>query len=303
MHRIRCEIDTEFRTADVLAPIARQWLFDGAEQLAGEYFGALLDSEGLAADGLRRAVPCGPPNALWGFFTVHSPKAGRVRKSHGLLLRKNLPRFERLLREEFVVAELAIYRLDDQGWPRTQFLRIGVEREQDLLDWVRFSAEAPAESLAAGEPEGNWLGLLRDTAAQLDVAYGQIGYERGLGRTEHEERVGPPLPSMTIPQSRTFLRGYEWATVVPKEIAARLGGADELRRIGEFAQAALLPSGAVLLQATATFDGFDAAAVERTWRAVGPALRPGLPKRSSAHEEEREPPSRIHYADLPGSRA
>ncbi|MFI8392711.1 hypothetical protein [Streptomyces sp. NPDC085540] len=48
-----------------------------------------------------------------------------------------------------------------------------------------------------------WLALdvqLAETAVcWRDPSYAQVGYGLSLGRTEHEERVGPPLPSMTLP--------------------------------------------------------------------------------------------------------
>lgn len=74
--------------------------------------------------------------------------------------------------------------------------------------------------------------LLRDFSQEVGPYYAQVGYGLSLGRTEHAERVGPPLPHMTLPESRKLLRGYEWLMVIPREIARQLGGADGIAAAG-----------------------------------------------------------------------
>ncbi|MDX3539024.1 hypothetical protein PV721_32775 [Streptomyces sp. MB09-01] len=185
---------------------------------------------------------------------------GRISNRSRVLTRKNLPMLRKWLALDVQLAETAVYR--------------------------RFG---PAAQAAMTE-------LLRDFSQEVDPSYAQVGYNLSLGRTEHEERVGPPLPSMTLPESRRLLRGYEWLMVIPREIAQQLGGDDGISAAGDFHRVETLRDGAVLLQATPEFDGFTVEAIERTWRLVRPALRPGMPKRFDSDPEC--PPSRIWYADL-----
>ncbi|GAA2820691.1 hypothetical protein RMN57_30215 [Kitasatospora sp. CM 4170] len=297
MHTIRCEIDTEYRDAEALADLAWRWLVEGAERLEGESLQAVLDSTDLVAESLTKSVPCGPPGALWGFFSADTVNRGNGRITHRtrILTRKNLPLLRKWLGEDILLAETALYRLDEHGMPGDPVLRMAAAREEKCQDWVRLSALTPKGRFGS-DGQARWGDLLRDHAQELDPSYAQIGYDRTLGRTEHEERVGPPLPRMTLPQSRRFLRGYEWLMVVPREIVQQLGGAEAIRAAG-FHRVEELPGGAVLLQAVPEFDGFTGEAVERLWQLVRPALRPGMPKRFSADTEAGDPPSRIWYAD------
>ncbi|MFJ9448511.1 hypothetical protein ACIRRH_42945 [Kitasatospora sp. NPDC101235] len=194
------------------------------------------------------------------------------------------------------LAEIAVYRLDDEGMPGGELLRMGVARDEGAEDWVRLSAETPQERFRPAA-QARWTELLRDFSQEVDPCYAQIGFRRALGRTEHEERVGPPLPRMTLPQSRRRLRGYEWLMVIPREIAQQLGGADGITTAGDFHRVETLRDGAILLQVTPEFDGFTGEAIERTWHLLRPALRPGMPKRFRDSDPEG-PASRIWYADI-----
>ncbi|WP_109783905.1 hypothetical protein [Streptomyces sp. CG 926] len=197
------------------------------------------------------------------------------------------------------LAQIAVYRLDDRGMPGQELLRMGVARDESSRDWVRLSAETPEERFGSAA-QARMTQLLRDFSHEVDPSYAQVGYSLTLGRTEHEERVGPPLPSMTLPQSRRLLRGYEWLMVIPREIAHELGGGEAIAAAGDFHRVATLRDGAVLLQVTPEFDGFTGVAIERTWRLLRPALMPGMPKRFDS--DVGRPPSRIWYADVASCR-
>ncbi|MFD9412724.1 hypothetical protein ACFWBN_37760 [Streptomyces sp. NPDC059989] len=297
MHTIRCEIDTEYRDAEALADLAWCWLVEGAERLEGESFREVLDSAGQVEESVKKSVQCGPPGSLWGFLNTDVVSStGRVTNRSRVLTRKNLPMLRKWLALDVQLAETAVYRLDDRGMPGEKLLRMGIARDESSRGWVRLSAET---SEASFEPaaQARMTELLRDFSQEVDPSYAQVGYSLSLGRTEHEERVGPPLHSMTLPQSRRLLRGYEWLMVIPREIAAHLGGGDGIAVAGDFHRVETLRDGAVLLQVTPEFDGFTGEAIERTWRLLRPALRPGMPKRFR-DSDPVGPPSRIWYADI-----
>lgn len=77
---------------------------------------------------------------------------------------------------------------------------------------------------------------------------------------------------------RRVLRGYSWVTVCPAELAARLGGAAALAGCGAFVRVEELPRGAVWLQATEDFAGYDEAAMRRVFEALAPVLPAGQPE-------------------------
>ncbi|QNA72253.1 DUF3396 domain-containing protein [Streptomyces sp. So13.3] len=297
MHTIRCEIDAEYSGTEALADLAWRWLTEGADRLEDESFQGTLDSTGQVEESLKKSVPCGPPGTLWGFLSVTSVKGtGRgVSNRSRVLTRKNLPMLRKWLVSDVQLAETAVYQLDDRGMPGQELLRMGVARDEDGEGWIRLSAEAPKERFASAQLR--WTELLRDFAEEVDPSYAQIGYSLSLGRTEYEERVGPLLPYLSLAESRQLLRGYEWLMVIPREIAQLLGGADGITAAGDFHRIETLRDGAVLLQVTPEFDDFTGEAIERTWRLLRPALRPGMPKRFE-DSDLTGPPSRIWYADI-----
>lgn len=119
------------------------------------------------------------------------------------------------------------------------------------------------------------LELLHRVADAADPVYGEIvigrdtpapgtELDRALGRTARKSEAA----------GRELLRGYEWVTICPKELAAKLGGAAALRAGGAFHEVAELSSGALLLRATETPQTYDAAAAQRVAEALS-AVLPG----------------------------
>lgn len=109
-----------------------------------------------------------------------------------------------------------------------------------------------------------------DFAGAGDAAYGghRTFLDTGLRRD----------PDDSVRDARRHLRGYAWVTVVPPELAARLGGADALAATGTFHEVEALPNGGVWLRATERIDAYDAAAVHRVFHALAPVLPPGRPE-------------------------
>ena len=85
------------------------------------------------------------------------------------------------------------------------------------------------------------------------------------------------LRHQRIPRSREQLRGYDWLTICPKELADRLGGTGALRATGAFHEVAQLSGGGVWLLATADYRDLDDAALYRVFRALAPVLPIGMP--------------------------
>jgi hypothetical protein len=116
--------------------------------------------------------------------------------------------------------------------------------------------------------------LVRTVADAADLAYGQVSCTAEPARLDP---VRPGLnaainrePSNATQPARTALRGYDWVTVIPPELAEQLDGADALRAAGAFHRVVGLANGGVLAQATESPRAFTREAA----RAVADALRP-----------------------------
>lgn len=119
-----------------------------------------------------------------------------------------------------------------------------------------------------------------DFAAAGDAAFSEARthLEWALNRDEDDGMI----------EARTWLRGYSWITVMPPEIAQRLGGAEALRASGAFAYVEELPHGGLWLRATEKADDYDAAAVRKVFDVVAPVLPAGQPRETWYGEEDPE---------------
>jgi hypothetical protein len=112
----------------------------------------------------------------------------------------------------------------------------------------------------------------------MHAVYADIGSSTP-GRTILEQATRA-WPERTIPQSRTRLRGYSWATLVPAELVARLGGISALRQSGAFHEVDELGYGAAWLRATADPAGYDEQAARRVFDVLAPVLIGGRARRT-----------------------
>jgi hypothetical protein len=92
--------------------------------------------------------------------------------------------------------------------------------------------------------------------------------------------------------SRTHLRGYEWVTVCPGELIARLGGPAALWASGAFTEVRPLAHGGALLRATDAPGDYRGDRVRAVFRALAPVLPPGRPCDLPGHDL-----SRVVFAD------
>jgi hypothetical protein len=135
-------------------------------------------------------------------------------------------------------------------------------------------------------------GVLRDVAAASNPAYGELT----VGRTGRAPRTALDLAlgreaADSAAGARAALRGYEWATVVPAELAV---GFDT----GAFADVTALDGGARLLRATPTVGGWSPEAARAVFVALAPVLPAGRARRTSEAEL-----TRVVFADAGDVRA
>jgi hypothetical protein len=82
-------------------------------------------------------------------------------------------------------------------------------------------------------------------------------------------------PDASITRSRQVLQDYCWVTIVPAELAERLGGVAALRASGAFSEASELPGGSVWLRATPTINDFGTKQIQAVFAALAPVLLAG----------------------------
>lgn len=285
---VRFELDVEDPGAERLPGLVAAWLDGGSRALAGPYRTRIDEGPELPREAFRSAIPCGPPHAAWGLLSLHRSQRPRksVRIPTSAAVRSLLAKAD----DAMQTARIALYTLDGRGYPNDgSWIDMWVVRNElapqtlvfmfavweDALDDPQF-AEACAE-------------FVRGFAAQVDPLYGETNYDTAMpeARTVIEAMVGPPWVSYreTVPTARQRLRGYGWLTVVPRELAAAVGGADGLRACGVFAEVTELPSGAVWLRATHRYADYDVRKAEDIVRALASILPPGMPDDRYARAE------------------
>jgi len=154
------------------------------------------------------------------------------------------------------------------GWPR---LRI-------LYGWRdgRCTLEVAAdEDMLLAEDGTAALALYGRFAELIDPAYGEVGFANGSIPTAPRVRIKAGWASYDPGSPREALFGHSWVTVLPAQLAERLGGPDALSATGAFHEVLPLPRGGALVRATVRLGDYDLAAARR----VRDALAPVMPER------------------------
>jgi hypothetical protein len=172
--------------------------------------------------------------------------------------------------------------LGETGYPEDPRIRMLAWRDKNLPDWLRLAFDAAESDLEDPERQQAWLTFVHDTVENLNPAFGVIDYEYdglyGEAAAESTIKTSYMLQHQRIPRSREQLRGYDWLTICPQELADRLGGTEALRATRAFHEVAQLSGGGVWLLATADYPDFDNAALYRVFRALAPVLPIGMPE-------------------------
>ena len=174
---------------------------------------------------------------------------------------------------------LNINRLNEQGRRQHGTVELRVMRPIHNGQWALFELTVMRAALPWVDGTGYDLQLRDLLRAHAELCHPTFG---AVADDFHAEATALELatrtdPETTIPRSRERLRGYSWVTLCPQGIAAQLGGPEAMR--GTFTVVDELPSGALLLQATASLDDYREAGVARTFAALAPVLIPGCARR------------------------
>lgn len=142
--------------------------------------------------------------------------------------------------------------------------------------------------------------LMRRVGDVTDPTYGEIvvNAETLAPATMLDGALSRPI-AVSAGESRDRLRGYEWVTICPTELAVRLGGAAALRATGAFAEVVPLAHGGLLLRATADPDSYRDARLSAVHRALASVLPAGQPGDLAGHDLSRVVPLDARAVGLP----
>ncbi len=280
------------------------WLDEGSRTLANDIREG-LDSE---PDPPWRVpddpqMPWGPPGAAWGRFLVMLERAdGPPRAIYKAASRRGWRWLAGQLRRAPWMVSVTLNRLDDTGQP-TSLCLLDISAFSKAPGWIRLHTSVPAR-LFAHELHGTShqrqsVAFLRSYANRLNPSYGQIGVSHNIGETTLEAclplEFGRNRPWNTIVESRQFLRGYTWLTIVAEELAARLGGVEAIAATGVFHEVIQLDAGGLWLRATEDFRDYGLAKAEQVFRVLAPVLRPGKPEPPMLDPRTGRPPHNEPY--------
>jgi hypothetical protein len=284
---------------------------------APEQRAALETGPELPPEAIRRNMACGPPGATWGFVsaTRYFPKrvtrAGRQvfgnKESSRVWSARSWAWFLEQLADPPHDATLGTAHLqgetsDTPGYPEDPRIRMTAVRDKLAPDWLRLGFDAAESDLDDPARQRAWLDFIRETAENLNPAFGILDYQyNSLYLDTALEATVRELSFLMLREgktaSRQVLRGYDWLTICPQELADRAGGAAGLSATGAFHEVAQLAGGGVWLLATADYRDYDEDATERVFRALAPLLPAGLPVLADPREAQQGRDYRIVYQD------
>lgn len=281
---LNVELDVDASAVGDLGVFAFEW-FDVVSASALTEPRAALEGRGPAPAAPRFVEPAvwnsaGAPAWLWGSVDVASSRprkydAGTMDWLRGRLAEEPLE----------VNLQFGLVAGTEPDAPTAWWPSLYAHWPEDSLGWLRIGAHV-AESLLLDPTHGpeaqqEWLRVLRMFAERANPGFGQIEYGYTWNATALEDALTPDLelgdrdPEFTVGQSRRYLRGYSWLTIVPAELVKPLGGAAALRAGGAFHQVAELANGGLWLLATADYRDYGMRQAAAVFRATAPVLRPG----------------------------
>lgn len=139
------------------------------------------------------------------------------------------------------------------------------------------------------EQENRTVEFVRSIVDNFDVDYGDMTFVCSGRGTMVENQLGLG-PSDTWFRARRVLRGYSWVTVVPDEIAERLGGGEAFAASGAFWKVERLRQGGWWLQATHRFVDYQQAEAERVFNVLAPVLPEGAVASAFRHQPDVSAP-------------
>jgi hypothetical protein len=284
LHNMHTVLVAEVGSAEQFAEASRGWFEGVLQEMIPELYADLRARPVTGRATTSARVPLGQPSHVRGLLLTARE---RLEWRRSLYSERSWPRFLARLGEYPAYAGIDITPLDGQGQPVDHiwgYTTVSVERDHLVPQWACFSVGVPA--VFTGWPDSprlqqRWAGFVRGQAAAIGACAGGMSDDNGVGPSETSlEYSLQAQRSMQLSWggAREELRGYWWVTIVPRELAVMLGGADRLAATGAFCEADSLPDGSVWLRATPAVNEFTGDRVRGVFEALAPVLPAGVTK-------------------------
>jgi hypothetical protein len=287
LRTMNATLAAEIGSAAEFAEAARGWFGGVLEEVLPDLYADLRARLVTGRVTTSARSPLGQPDQIRGVLLT-AREVPLWRRSY--YSERSWPRFLARLGEHPEYASIEITPLNGRGQPadcKRGHARVGVQRRPDRAPgWVCFSLGAPA--VFTGWPDlpqlqDQWAGFVQRQAARIGACAGGMSDDGGVD--EYETSLESCLPEhVRIAKDSSWghvreeLRGYWWVTVVPGELAARLGGPGGLAATGAFHEVSSLPDGSVWLRATPTINEFTGERIREVFEALAPILPAGVTK-------------------------
>ncbi len=288
---MHAELIAEIGSPEAFASSASGWLDGVLREVFPRLREGLQDRPVIKAPPVARqdtAQPWGDPGHVLGRLRIHREHPafkGREALYSGRAWQRALTG----LADHPWTVSLEIRELDDRGFPAHKgWTGIEVTRDYYAPTWVTFSFSAPAADTGwpdSPQLQDQWADFVRREAERVSACAGKMTDDVGGGQTALQRATHNM--SAKIEDSRSVLRGYSWVTIVAPELAARLGGAEQLAATGAFYQVSSLPNGGLWLRATPTINEFTDEKVRAVFEALSPVLLTGEAKFLAPSESYR----------------
>jgi hypothetical protein len=271
---------------------------------------ALAPAERAALAGGPARVGPDQPGTVYGTVGIHDfdPDGSNRRQGERNASAAGMRWLHRELLKEPRYASLSL-DVDDEPGRSTGAVSLKSAIVPKSPNWLRLSAYLPdadfLDPVRGSEIQRRYLDGLWSFVDDVNPGFGHIAYlPNDQGATPFEvclRNIVNPNPrewwdhEYTVNNCREFLRGYSWLTIIPAEIAVRLGGVDTLAASGAFAQVRALSRGGIWLLATDDYRDYTDEAIRRVFTVVAPALRHG--PLTNWPRVPREAPFRIVFED------
>ncbi|MFD9111046.1 hypothetical protein [Streptomyces bottropensis] len=285
-HGLFVELTIHAEESKSLQEAAFGWLTGGIRKYDRQgLIGHLKENLKVSGNGFSRIIEAIPRKHRKGFWgSIQIAPSGTFEVLYNPYVEDALLWLRDHLFEHPESAGVKIGRFTEDGEVGNSDISFNVTFEEELTDYVKLGLHVDTASLVdagstAAEHE-RLLATVRWACERYNVVFSHVSYRHSGGATELESRLRGRSsdPVSNIPQWRTLLRGYSWIMVVSAEIAELLGGNEALRDTGAFSGVSALPNGALLLQATPTFQQYDGEAVRAVYEVFRDVLVQGEPR-------------------------
>lgn len=300
--RLQVLVDVD-RRPNRVGDLVQAWFGEGWRQLGGRMREHLLTHPAGASDGANPEFPFG----VEAYGTVNFRYGTTGNDGDYWTFTYGEPEWKRLLNEVSALPVGAFFSCTDRAgvgrhgtfdiggtaafYMTPNYLNIDLARKRTPdRHLVMLCVDAREETLyGTVAQEDRTVEFFRSMVDSCNVDYGDMTFAHGGPGTMVENQLAVRQVDRWF-RARRVLRGYSWVTVVPDEIAERLGGGETFKSSGAFWKVERLRQGGWWLQATHRFADYQQAEAERVFNVLLPVLPEGATASAFRHQSDVSAP-------------